>query len=179
MKISHQNARETRTDTQCSHTVPYATALHTHVTSHTCHGTSQLDLASARVAARYTYNVVTARVDFRRASHRMLDSRRRPLGSRTRVRSRPLGSRRRVRMSLTHARQHRPSPTEAPCVSKMGALMHDDAARKKWTINFALAQNLHARVLPPIEVGCRHGVVAMPPLMTTCSSLAAHRDRVD
>lgn len=57
--------------------------------------------------------------------------------------------------------------------------MHEDAARKKWTINFALAQNLHARVLPPIEVGCRHGVIAMPPLMTTCGSLAAHRDRVD
>lgn len=60
MKISHQNARETRTDTQCSHTVPYATALHTHVTSHTCHGTSQLDLASARVAARYLRGLIFA-----------------------------------------------------------------------------------------------------------------------
>ena len=39
----------------------------------------------------------------------------------------------------------------------------EDALRtqpaKKWTINFALAQNLHARVLPPIEVGCHDGVM--------------------
>jgi len=43
---------------------------------------------------------------------------------------------------------------------------------KTWTINFALAQNLHARVLPPIEVGCHDGVVVMPPVMTTWQRIA-------
>jgi len=40
-------------------------------------------------------------------------------------------------------------------------------------MNFALAQNLHARVLSPIdEVGCHDGVVVMPPVMTTWQRIA-------